>query len=155
METLGITGKEHMVEWKSIGYYNKTLSLQWKITRTKFVTRWTPTNLRQFNLKLSKNPYYPLCKTELESTSHVTQCKSSLATRYSSIALDTLKDKLVKWHTHPELTTLVIKILTNDVAPVFLRNLTSNNPYLQRVVESQHSLGWYLLKLGIMSDTWQ
>ena len=96
METLGITGKEHMFKWASIGHYNKTLSLQRRATRKKFITRWTPTNLRQFNLKLSTNPYCLLCKTELESTGHVTQCKSPLATKHRSIALDALEDKLVK-----------------------------------------------------------
>ena len=155
VERLDIKGKEGMVNWKAIGHYNRTLSLQRRSTRAKFITRWTPTELRQFKLKLSATPYCPLCKTELESTTHVTRCKSPLAVRHRSIALDVLENKLVKWHTHPELITLAITILTNEVAPVFLRNLTSNDPHVQQVIASQHTLGWHLLKLGFITDAWQ
>ena len=144
-----------MINWTAIGHYNRTLSLKRKDTRTKFVIRWTPINLRQFKLKLNDNPYYPLCKTELESSGHVTRCKAPIVVKHRSMALDEFEDKLVKWHTHPELTTLIIMFLTNEVAPVFLRNLTSNDPLVQQVINNQHTLRWHLLKLGIMTTAWQ
>ena len=155
LDKLRITGKEDKIDFESIEHYNRTLSLHRRATRAKFVSRWTPTNLRQYELKQSPTPYCPLCKTKIETTEHITQCKSATAVQYRTQALETLEENLIKWDTHPEIVTLIIMVLSTEANPVYLQSLHSSNIHVQQIIIDQADISWNLVQLGILSTAWR
>ena len=155
LDKLKIAGKGHMLDLETIGHFNKSLSQQRRATRAKFVTRWTPTNLRQYELNMAPSPYYPLFVTKLETTEHITQCQLASEIQYRTQAPDVLEENLTKWDTHPKLTTLILTVLSADSNPVFLQQLNSHDPYIQQVIDDQKALGWKLVQLSILAVTWR
>ena len=71
------------------------------------------------------------------------------------MALNALEEKLIKWDTHPELVTLITHILESNAAPIFHRQLRSDDREVQQVITEQANLGWNLLGIGILGRAWK
>ena len=62
---------------------------------------------------------------------------------------------MIRWKTHPDLINLVLTALIAEVAPNQLETLLTNDPWVALVISEQTSLGWHLVKLGILSKEWR
>ena len=41
---------------------------------------------------------------------------------------------MTKWKTHPELITIIITILSSELAPIFIQNMKFQDPWVQQVI---------------------
>ena len=153
-EKLGLHRTCGLIDWEPVGALHRRLSWKRRATRAKFIFRWAPTNSRQHLIGQSDTPQCPLCEQEHESTEHVFRCEEPTAVAVRKAALEDLEDTLVEASTHPDLVTLIVLALTEEVEAEQDSLLQHGEENLATLMRQQEDIGWGLVKYGFLGKAW-
>ena len=98
------------------------------------------------------DPYCPLCRSHIETVSHVLACDLEQARTFQEGALTTLESELEALSTQPEPTTLTVISVQKDNENMSV--IKKCNPNVAKILTSQESIGWEILKYGFIAKDW-
>ena len=150
----------HCIDWTSHSRALHSLQTSPRLTITKFLHRWLPTNhnLRKETPTLS--PTCSLCELAHETDNHLCQCTNKDAESIRSHALSSLRDSLSMCGTDPVLQNILLSGLCSWFSTGndhFSPPIPHDHPFssqLSQAVTEQNSISWRQLCQGRLSLAW-
>ena len=142
------------VNWNSINKSNDLLTRHGSATRSKCLYKWSQ-NSGRGKLIHGTPVVCPLCVQGTDDQYHVLYCLGSLSKAKRYEESDILHEILTKLKNHPELITIILKMVQdpNQSLPDIIFH--PKQPLLEKPLYTQVSIGWHNFRLGFCSTTWR
>ena len=144
------------IDWELLDTYINTLTLHQRISFTKFLHKWRPTQKIQFYTKADQfpTPDCPLCGTVEEDDDHPFQCPNAIMRDAQNETLATFRKDLTQIGTYSILTEALIHHIKGwmrqehaDYTHRLLPMVPLHNK-LQLAINQQNTIGWDHLICG-------
>jgi hypothetical protein len=153
-----------LINWTAHGRAFSRLSRQQQISTAKLVHNLANTN-RQNHLLYNKPSTCPCCNTDEETFEHVLRCHSESANTHRTQAIDELVASLNKLNTPSTVIDAILHGITSWLefpngdqrirAPT-VGSLKAADVILTAAFQEQyHTIGWFQLHLGRLSNKWE
>jgi hypothetical protein len=145
-------GLNNNIDWQPLYEENRSLNWNDQVILSKILSGWTATAKTMHTRGEYSDPICPLCKTEIETTTHLLQCNNEQIQEYIKETINTAINRLkkrVKGADNKKTVTDILRMYTyNDLEDM------NNNKY-EKAITDQQSLGEHSILNGIFHKSWR
>jgi len=154
-------GKMEGIDWQALARFLRSLSPQQRATQVKLQHNWIPTNSFLYQQRRIQCDKCPLCKSAVETPSHVRWCRFLAAQRYRQDRLSQLEREFKGINTAPEIVycwMAQLAAICGERLEDYSDSIITGTPIKQALGEArrhQAVLSWEGMLQGRLSTRWQ
>ena len=145
-----------LIDWNAIHKASMNLHTSRQIWLTKFTSGFCATAQRMKIRKQWETNICPICKLDIETTSHIIQCTDPCVKEHYKKCAKNFFRYLHSINTHPNIIQIFKQTLQTSTPTTFVSQISSyetNTLFLQAAHE-QDIIGWTNIFKGHISSTW-
>ena len=144
----------HLVWWDGVARALYDYPKMFRVWLTKHVSEFCGTNLQLSYWKKEKSSLCPCCKTEVESTMHMTRCQAGGRKQMFRITVKVLTDWMADTHVDPVLIDMIEEYLFAQGTKQMIDCLQVQDTNFEVLAKVTDRLGWDCLLEGRVSKVW-